>query len=177
MKDDSQLIWEAYIKEADSFGYDQGKGKHWDEYRSKIQKSNPELGAMRAKAKEEMASKYVFADQNDKGRRIPRLSTHGNSEASMDIHKIDGRGEEIGYYEAFIEWSWYGEHYRQTETSPAEEPAAEDIHVTKIVDTDTGEDIDDEGMYSKVEDLIRGELEGEGSSYFGALGMEWDDGY
>lgn len=124
----------------------------------------------------EQVGGFTFPQKNHAGRRVPKLATIGDSRAAMDIVRLDASGTEIGYYEASIEWSWYGEHSAQTETSPGEEPYTEDLNVYEIIDrtSDTPVDITgDDSVYDPINEAIRGELDGESMSYFRDLG--WGD--
>ena len=119
-----------------------------------------------------------FAYKNAKGRSIPRLSDTGPSSAVLDMYGYDDNNEESNYYEVEIEWNWYGDYYRQTETSPAEEPNTEDMHVIKVLDHtgDSEVDIsDNDAIVSMIEDRVKGEMDGESISYMTALGWDYED--
>lgn len=123
-------------------------------------------------------SRVDFAHKNAKGRSIPRLSETGPSSAVLDMYGYDDNNEESNYYEVEIEWNWYGDYYRQTETSPAEEPNTEDMHVTSVIDhtSDSAVDIsDNDAIVSMIEDRVRGEMDGESISYMTALGWDYED--
>ena len=122
-----------------------------------------------------------FAHKNAKGRSIPRLSDTGPSSAVLDMYGYDDNDEESNYYEVEIQWNWYGDYYRQTETSPAEEPNTEDMHVIKVLDHSGDGEVDisdNDAIVSMIEDRVRGEMDGESISYMTALGWDYeDDGY
>ena len=153
---DTHLIWEARISRA----------------------TNPGMGSDGNEPDDSL--NITFGDTNQKGRRIPRLITLADDQAALEMVGLDGDGNEVAFYEVEIQWSWYGSYYRQTETSPAEEPVTEDMTVTQVIDkTDTPDEnvTDDKQLVDRIEDVIRGELEGAGASYMEALGWEIDDGY
>lgn len=123
-------------------------------------------------------TQFTWPDVNENGARNPRLTALGNDSASMDVVQLGPDGQEIGYYEVHAEWSWYGESYGATESSPAEEPQVDDISISSIIDQETNKELlHDEGIYNAIYNLVHGELEAAGSSYLGAMGMEFDDGY
>lgn len=153
---DIHLIWEARISRA----------------------TNPGLGSDGNEPGDSL--KITFGDTNQKGRRIPRLITRGDDQAAIEMVGLDENGNEVAFYEVETQWSWYGSYYRQTETSPAEEPVVEDITVTQVIDKSENPEInvtDDKQLVDQIEDVIKGELEGAGASYMEALGWEIDDGY
>lgn len=122
----------------------------------------------------------TFADKNQKGRRIPRLATIGDTSASLDMIGLDKSAAEVKFYEVGIEWSWYGGYYGQTETSPGEEPQTEDLHVVRVIDVTepSAKDVsDNKPLVDVIQDVVRGELEGATVSLMTAYGWEMDDSY
>jgi hypothetical protein len=120
---DSKLIYEAYndhplTEGAQSGGYNQGKGPQWDEYRKKLHQSNPDLPAMRAKAKEELKSKkdqppHIEPEYSSKEKeRLAGFQTEEDDQTEEDENwtvqsRLDAAAKKAGYVDD-IQASRYG---------------------------------------------------------------------
>lgn len=85
---DTKLIWESYTSTfnegSDSFGYNQGKGKHWKEYRKKFE-DDPGYQQLKQKMQAEYDKEKKAKDRKEKTKAV-------EEDSDEELRRVDPEG-------------------------------------------------------------------------------------